>query len=172
MLADSPMNTPALICGLMLGALLSGCASTTRPQGPAGPPPAAATPVGGGEALAVLDIEGSWRLIRMDRTEELPREPAITLGVEGGRVTGDAGCNRYFGEIVFGPATGTLRIGPLGSTRRACASGVMALEDRFLDALGRARRYAFSVGHLVLVAPQDGGEPQRLVFERVSGPDA
>lgn len=52
---------------------------------------------------------------------------------EDGTVTGSAGCNRFNAGYTLGD--GTLEIGPVATTRRACPDAVMAQEQAFLDAL-------------------------------------
>lgn len=63
-----------------------------------------------------------------------------TLQLETGeRVSGNGGCNRYFGEAELdGPA---LRFGPLGATRMACPQAVMDQEQRFFAALDATRAW-------------------------------
>jgi heat shock protein HslJ len=50
-----------------------------------------------------------------------------------GRVSGDTGCNRYFGSVVF---TGQeISFGPLAGTRKACAASLMDQEMNFFKAI-------------------------------------
>ena len=60
---------------------------------------------------------------------------------EDGQVSGNAGCNDFFGP--FETADGAITIGVLGSTMRACAdpAGVMQQEAEFLAALESAATY-------------------------------
>jgi putative lipoprotein len=65
------------------------------------------------------------------------REPWIELDPRSKRVTGSGGCNRISGTYESGD--GTLRFGPLISTKMACPE--MGIESAFLSALGETRRY-------------------------------
>ncbi len=57
---------------------------------------------------------------------------------ETGQVAGSAGCNRYTGAYAFDAAAGTLRVTPLGVTRRLCPPALMTQEARFIEALQSA----------------------------------
>lgn len=75
----------------------------------------------------------TWRVQEIDGRHVLDHPPS-TLSVEGReRVTGQAGCNRFFGRADLD--AGRLVIGQVGSTRMACATSVMDQEQRFLRAL-------------------------------------
>jgi heat shock protein HslJ len=77
----------------------------------------------------------------------------VTLRLDGGNASGNAGCNTYSGtyEILSGER---MRIGPLGVTRKACAPEVMAQEQRVLSILGQVRGYnSYSDGSFSLIAP-------------------
>lgn len=50
-----------------------------------------------------------------------------------GKVHGNAGCNRFFGEYTLNQ--GKLIFGPLGATRMACPEPANSFELSFLDAL-------------------------------------
>jgi len=77
----------------------------------------------------------------------LEREPWFVLEPRAKHVTGSGGCNRFSGSYESG--TGTLRFGPLASTRMACAS--LATETAFLKALEGTRRFRLAGRHLELV---------------------
>jgi len=55
------------------------------------------------------------------------------------RVIGMGGCNAFFGSAKLSGEY--LELGPLGSTRMACAESIMDQEFRFLAALEAARQY-------------------------------
>lgn len=108
--------------------------------------------------FSLTDLGGmEWVLTHFDRDQRAPPEPEITLVFEAGRVTGTGGCNRYFAQIESGTMPGEITMGPVGSTRRACADEVLELERRYLKALGRALRYRFFAGRLVMTFQGSGG---------------
>ena len=51
------------------------------------------------------------------------------------QVDGDTGCNRFAGPVTV--EDGIMRIGPLATTRRACAQALMDQERRYLVALAQ-----------------------------------
>jgi len=86
-----------------------------------------------------------------------PADPDVrsTLQIEGGRIFGNAGCNRYAGQMQpedLGP-DGRARIARVASTRMACQAPRDRQELRFLDALSRVERLALQGGRLFLLGP-------------------
>jgi len=58
---------------------------------------------------------------------------------EAGKVSGNGSCNRFFGPAeINGNA---VKLGPLGSTRKACPEAVMNQETKYLNALQAADRF-------------------------------
>ena len=51
------------------------------------------------------------------------------------QVDGDTGCNRFAGPVTL--ENGNLRIGPLATTRRACAPALMDQERRYLVSIAQ-----------------------------------
>lgn len=66
------------------------------------------------------------------------------------RVSGAAGCNRYFGSVLEGPAGGDLKLGPIGATRKLCPPPAMEFEGRFLAVLATVSRWERAGGELRL----------------------
>ncbi|MGZ8414260.1 MAG: META domain-containing protein [Gemmatirosa sp.] len=102
-----------------------------------------------GSGAAPLDGV-DWRLL------DVGGRPALTttavqmrFAADSGRVSGDAGCNRFAGPYVRDGAS--LRLGPLVSTRRACIDdGATRQEMEVLAALEATRRHAITGDTLVL----------------------
>lgn len=101
--------------------------------------------------LSLDDLEGvEWVLSGFGPDEPAPVAPEVTLQVEGGRVSGASGCNRYTAAVAPGAAPGEIAIGPVAGTRRACPTPEMQLEDRVLAALSHAGKFGFLAGQLAL----------------------
>ena len=64
------------------------------------------------------------------------------------RIAGKAACNRYNGPLRV--EAGSLRIGPLVTTRMACPEPLMAAESRFLAELEAATRLSRDNSALLL----------------------
>lgn len=75
------------------------------------------------------------------------------------RIAGSGGCNRYGGALRR--EGGRLQVGPLVSTRMACAPEVMAQEDRFLAAIEAAERFRREGARLFLDST-GSAEPSRF----------
>ena len=96
-----------------------------------------------------------WRPVRIgEQTVIMPgqeREPWIVLDARSKRVTGSGGCNRISGSYQAG--NGTLRFGPMISTKMACPA--MEIETEFLRALENTRRYRI-VGRVLELVDEHG----------------
>ena len=95
------------------------------------------------------DLAGSeWHPSFMSRAE-LPA--GIKMQVEfqpDGQVTGNGGCNRFFGGYVI---SGThIKIGPLASTRKGCP-GLIKLEATFFATLQAASSFEQTDTTLILL---------------------
>jgi len=76
------------------------------------------------------------------------------LGFYEGRISGQAGCNRFSGP--FTQRGNVLTAGPIAATRMACPSPRMAHERRVLDLLRGPLRISYPAGD-VLVLTGNGG---------------
>jgi heat shock protein HslJ len=65
--------------------------------------------------------------------------PSIKFDAKAGTVSGSGGCNRFTGKYES-TAAGSLKFGPLASTRMACAD-TMVTESEFFKALDQVRGY-------------------------------
>lgn len=83
-------------------------------------------------------------------TVPLPDVP-VTAEFDGSDITGNAGCNNYFGG--YQTDGDAITIGPLGATRAFC-EGIQDQEDRYLTLLQTATAYAIDGSTLTL---SDGG---------------
>jgi heat shock protein HslJ len=83
---------------------------------------------------------------------------------DDGRITGSAGCNTYMGP--YQTDGQSLTIGPLATTRMACASPIMDQETAYLAALQKATQYEFESGRLVL---RDASGATQATFIRGQG---
>lgn len=100
--------------------------------------------------VSIADIGGSeWVLESLGADNPYRGDPPLTIMFVNGRVSGSAGCNGYFSDIIE-VAPGVLKLGMIGSTRMACSDEIMKTEDRFLEAVGGATGYSFLAGKLVL----------------------
>lgn len=144
------MKRAAMLVLAMLS-LLS-CRSATPP------PPDTAADLLLGTAWSAQDIDGRPALA----------EPGSTMVIElGGRISGLAACNRYFGRIDLD--AGSIAISQIGSTRMACAAPVMEQERRFLAALQAAASWERR-GDVLLVFDTEQRPRIRLTRESLPAP--
>ncbi|HEX6040881.1 META domain-containing protein [Longimicrobium sp.] len=103
---------------------------------------------GGAQPLA----NTSWVLTRMNGAAPAAGVTAPTLEFATDRVSGNGGCNLFNGP--FTQSGGTVDMGPLVSTRRACADPAgNAQETAYLRALDEATAAAVVDGMLELTTP-------------------
>lgn len=107
-------------------------------------------------------LRGSWQLVAWDDRGVEAEERPLTLTFEENRLSGSSGCNRYMGS--FSVTGDRLSIGPLGSTRRACDPATMALESRYLAALGAVESYDLDEHGQLWLTYRDRGDRIVLVF--------
>lgn len=99
----------------------------------------------------------TWTLMQFDEGSPAPAERAITAVFEDGKISGSGGCNRYTATLTVS-SPGTLKVGPIAATKKACMGAAGANEQRYFSGLEKAEGYALEDGRLVL-------SPGRMVFE-------
>jgi heat shock protein HslJ len=116
------------------------------------------------DTLSTAELAGSeWILASLDLHKPLPAGPQVTLVFTGGRISGSSGCNRYFASVSDGDMPGDLALSRLGSTRMACPSADMELENSYLSALGSVTTFGFFYGRLAF-SWQHEGVVQTMLF--------
>ena len=73
-----------------------------------------------------------------------------TINFEEGKVSGNAGCNNYFGEMDTNLSNGNMRLGNLGATKMMCDPAAMETESNFMAVLPKVNRYNISENTLEL----------------------
>jgi heat shock protein HslJ len=117
--------------------------------------------------LSVDTLSGTeWVLRAWDWDEAAPATPEVTLGLDGARVAGSAGCNSYFAALKPGAAPGDLKVGPAGATRKMCPEAEMAVEQRFLGQLAAVTQMRFVGGRLALSFAKPDKTIGVMLFDR------
>jgi heat shock protein HslJ len=104
--------------------------------------------------LSIPELVGpTWQLQAYNNGRDavvslLPQTSITAVFGQDGRVSGSAGCNRYTGP--YQSSGDTLSIGPLATTRMACAQPVMEQEAAYLAALAATTERQFQDGQLWL----------------------
>ena len=113
--------------------------------------------------LSLRDLQGmTWSLAELAENEPVPPQVLVSAEFNEQRLIGSSGCNRYFSDI-SGDGPDGIVIGPVGATRMMCTESMMQVEDRYLAALQKVRRFGFMFGQLAL-GYEDNDKPQRLLF--------
>ena len=107
-------------------------------------------------------VNTAWRLVDIDARPALA-QPSSTLVFESReRVSGQGGCNRYFGTLNL--EGGNIVVSGVGSTRMACPPPQMEQEQRFLAALQAVAYWERRDDALLLM---DGQGRQRMRLGRL-----
>ena len=121
--------------------------------------------------VLVEDLEGKrWVLKAFDDTA-VTGDQRITIEVKNGQVVGSSGCNRYFASVSDVQEPGrAIKIGPVGSTRKACPAPLMEVEQKYLEALRHVGSFSIEGRQLVL-SWKDGDRYGVLRFEEIRPPE-
>lgn len=137
------MEFPKRYLGLVLGALLAACTSSSTPTSTLTQDPFDAT---GDWTLESGSVDGAAIPVLADNP--------ITFSVAGSEVSGQAACNFYGGRLEV--ADGQVRLGQTSSTAMACGeldSEVMRSEAAFLRALDQVRGARGGTDSMTLFGP-------------------
>ncbi|MCA8832442.1 META domain-containing protein [Hymenobacter pini] len=137
-----PLSLPTYTrVATFLGLLATTACNYDLNERPAGQAPSAAA----SRMPAVLPLRNvRWELRELagQPAPATQETPFLVLRDNRTRAEGQAGCNKFSGPYTMA-ADNRLRLGPLVTTRSACAN--LAAEGAFLQALNQAQRYHFKV---------------------------
>jgi heat shock protein HslJ len=99
-----------------------------------------------------------WKLVKIDNEDFSSLNPPITISLDEAqkKVSGFAGCNRFFGGYELNQST--LKFGNIGSTKMFCQDK-SEIEDKYFKALGEVQSFKSESDKLFLLT----GE--RIVLE-------
>jgi heat shock protein HslJ len=110
--------------------------------------------VRGDEPVIAGTLEGGVWLVEDVNGGGVIDNARLDASFADGKVAGKSGCNRYNGGWQQDGAT--IKIGPLLSTRMACAPALMTLEQKFLSALEAATTVSFDATGAAFLKAPDG----------------
>ncbi len=94
-------------------------------------------------------LKGVWRVTALENEPLSSASRAHIEFSEPPRLTGNAGCNRFFG--IYEYQGGDLNVGEaLGASKMLCKPSVMAEENRLLRVLPQSRQVSLEEGRLEL----------------------
>ena len=109
-----------------------------------------AAPAASAQTLTGAD----WRVTTLVGVDLPPGVQPVLSFAAPDRVTGQAGCNRFFGTYTQDGLS--LGFGALGATRMACDDARMAVEQRLFDALSATRRMVLTPGGVLELSGDSG----------------
>lgn len=110
--------------------------------------------VRGDEPVITGTLEGGVWLVEDVNGGGVIDNARLDASFADGKLSGRAGCNRYNGGWKQDGAT--IDIGPLMSTRMACAPALMMLEQKFLAVLEAATSVSFDATGAAFLKAPDG----------------
>lgn len=112
-------------------------------------------------------LEGTaWRLTEWSDASLDPGDFEITASFAGGRISGKAAVNLYFGPYTAG-SEGSFSVGMLTQTEMAGSGPAMIAESTYLDLLRQARSYELEGARLTLMSAD---AQQFLIFRLTACP--
>jgi heat shock protein HslJ len=132
---------------LLLALLLAGCASNPHVQ-------EAKRLVRGEEPVITGTLAGGIWLVEDVNGGGVIDNAQLDASFADGKVSGRSGCNRYNGGWQQDGAA--IKVGPLMSTRMACAPALMTLEQKFLATLEAATLVSFDATGAAFLKAPDG----------------
>ena len=120
---------------------------------------------------SVSELEGTqWELLRWSADERADPTPVVSLGLVEGRLSGNAGCNRFGAAVRDGESAGSLVVSAGMATRMACEEPRMRVEDRFLHLLPAVTGFRYEQGMLLLAYRRADGSGAELWFRAAASP--
>lgn len=114
-------------------------------------------------ALSMLSAN-EWTLVEIDGQPVPTDVDPPLIHVEGNRIRGFAGCNRFTASVAE-TKPGEIEIGAAAAEQKACPAPQMDLEQKFLAQLDAANRYSYVAGQLALTWT-DGERTGTLLFRK------
>jgi len=113
-----------------------------------------------------------WKLVAYNfaRVNNYPvedKDVTMTLDTVQQRISGNSGCNRFFGGFRF-EDSGRLAVGPFAGTLMACPRIDDRFESEFRETLGKIDSFFFETGYLTLTNKRTG---HFMRFQRVVKPE-
>ncbi len=162
------MASPQLrltLSSFAVATLLSACAVAPSGKAPTSPSASPSTSVTAPSAAAIpapLALTGTeWTAFAIDGKPEVLNPKPKLRWLSADKVAGTGGCNGFTGSSVA-VSPGSLVLGPLASTGRACLSMPGSQEDLFFKALELTRKARIERDQLVLM-DQSGKQLARFV---------
>lgn len=100
-----------------------------------------------------VQLSGDYTVNSVDGNSLGVIKPTITFAALSGRVSGNAGCNNYFGDYTIN--NNTLTFGELAATKKMCQKGQMEVENQFLEVMNNVGGYRIQDNVLTLYAKSD-----------------
>ncbi|XZG69387.1 META domain-containing protein [Chitinibacteraceae bacterium HSL-7] len=118
-------------------------------------------------AQAASLLDGDYvveRVVNEGRVSK-PADDKLALRIEGDRIAGFAGCNRFTGPVKY--QDGKIVLGPLAATMMACPDPAgNRVEGDLLQALGAVSRYGLDQANGSVVLR--GGKGELVTLKRVN----
>ncbi len=99
-------------------------------------------------------LTGPWRVVAMSDGPAIPADAEAIFDFRQDRISGRAFCNRF--NASFEREGPEMTFGQAATTRMACPPLLMALEQAFLDVLGKANSATVDARGMLTIRTPDG----------------
>ncbi len=101
------------------------------------------------EEQSIENIKGEYLVTKIGANDSLSHLPTLEFDESTNRVSGFAGCNRFFGNYKI--EGNSITFSQLGSTKMMCDEEANMIENKFLNILNEANQIAIEDGNVILL---------------------
>lgn len=150
-----------LLFSVLMGALMVSALTACQLFGGGAPQPPESS-------VALEDFQGVWQVESLRGTESVPESRAFLDFSDPPRLTGNGGCNRFFGVYQYESPVLTID-SSLGSTKMACEASVMVQEQQLFQLLPQAAYVNLSEQGVLVLKDASGIELLSAVRRSADG---
>ena len=92
--------------------------------------------------------KNNWKVVSIMGETNFESTPTMSFNTDESKVSGNAGCNRFFGTIQVSDTS--ITFGPLAATKMLCPD--MSTEDQFFKTIDKIRKFRFQDDFLLLLS--------------------
>lgn len=105
------------------------------------------------EDTSLNSLSGIFELTQLADLETMDKVPYLNFDPSEGRVSGETGCNSFFG--MYSVVGNNLFFRDIASTEMACEPAIMEVENKFLNALWQSGKASLLNNELVFYSKED-----------------
>jgi heat shock protein HslJ len=109
-------------------------------------------------------LSGSFELVQFDGVTVAYIKSGVTFTIEDKSISGNSGCNRYFGSATFSKKNG-IKFGQIGASKMACLEEARSYtESTLFEKLSKVTHYQLKGKQLILLE----GKKRLITFKKIA----